>query len=413
MIDRIFSNKFVIVAQIIIYRLLLDNFYVNRIIGKYNYFMICPENRNFITIVFSWVLLSLGIYTLIKQLKINKFSSQVIILLILLSFVPTTTLLSFSADYGEFYILMFIYWSLLFIVSNSTYSLKLPVLRFKNTILFYSIICIYVLAILYVSFTYTGFRFHFSLKDVYDLRFESREFNMPIIFNYILASSGAIMSISLVYFLSIKKYLFSALIFIVILLNFGIGGHKSVIMMMMVSIISYYFYSFKKAKYLIPFFIILVVACLFFNEIGSLIGFRVLFVPSNIHYAYYEYFNIRELDYWREGVLARFGFETPYLHGINYLIGEYMTGNIEISANNGLFSDAYYNFGYFGIMLFPIMIVLFFKYIDKVVQGIDERLLFVVILSFTMALISATFTTCLLTGGFLIIIIFLYSLLKQ
>lgn len=413
--NSFFGNKYIIIVSILLYRLLLDYFYSNEIMVPWAYFMICPSERNYITSLFSWLLIFYSLPYLLRHFKSGIFSSNVVVLLSFLSFIPTTTLLSFSANYMEFFILMSLYWVLFFYASDSRKKLKIPIVRLKSSIYFKVIILLTIVVVLYTSYVYTGFRFHFSFADVYDLRFEAREFDLPTIFNYIMASSALILPLSMVYFLSKKKYIYSILIFFLVLLNFGIGGHKAIIMMMIVSICGYYFYTFKRIKYLPIFFIFLVTTCLLIDTIGGLIGVRVLFIPSSIHYSYYEFFSVNEFDYWREGILSRFGAETPYKGGIMYLVGQHMSGSEELkmAANNGLFSDAYYNFGYVGVVVFPFMVSALLKLFDRLVVGIDERILFTGIVSIAMTLMSATFTTALLTGGLIYLMIFLQSIPKK
>ena len=377
---------------------------------KFDYFTICPNISSGFTILFSWIVLFTTLPAVFKLFKNQTISSQIIIVLYFISFIPSSVLLEYSYNYLEFSILISIYWILFLHLGALDYSVNIKIKHAQTPVLLYIILAVTGFVILYVSYKYTGFRIQMSLIDVYDIRFESRNYDFPTAFTYILASSGTVLSLGFLYFLIKKKYFFAACIIILFVIDFGIGGHKSVIFKLFVSILGYILYKKERVKYFPIFFIALAITSLIIPSIGSLFGFRVLMLPASIHYAYYEFFNIHELDFLREGILSSFGLDTPYKDGIMYIIGEYTTGDLAIAANNGLFSDAYMNFGYFGVVLYPFILTLFLKIVDRITEGVDFKLLFGLIFSFASCLNSATFTVSLLTGGLLLSLLFILSI---
>ena len=82
-------------------------------------------------------------------------------------------------------------------------------------------------------------------------------------------------------------------------------------------------------------------------------------------------------------------------------------GNIDNSANNGLFSDAYKNFGVIGIFVFPFILVYIFKLLNSCAKGLDFRLLTLPIFVCVTWFSSASFTNVLLTNGILLMMIVL------
>jgi hypothetical protein len=102
--------------------------------------------------------------------------------------------------------------------------------------------------------------------------------------------------------------------------------------------------------------------------------------------------------------------DSPYKENIGFLIGEYDTGDIEGRANNGLFSDAYFNLGIFGVFLFPILITLLLKFFDGAVKYLNTSLYFSISLSIFLALLSLPLSVAFLSSGFLIFFILLYSI---
>ena len=138
---------------------------------------------------------------------------------------------------------------------------------------------------------------------------------------------------------------------------------------------------------------------------ATLIVRRVLYVPAFLNYQYYDFFSVREKDMWRTGILGKLGFESPYGGTkISHLIGKQM-GYPEMGANNGLFSDAYANFGIWGILFFPFLLVMFVKIMDSFTRGIDVKLLILPIIATVLGFMSSFFTTLLLTHGLLLLLL--------
>ena len=140
---------------------------------------------------------------------------------------------------------------------------------------------------------------------------------------------------------------------------------------------------------------------------------RVLFIPTQLHIAFYDFFQENELLYFRQGILRWFGFDSPYSIPIEFLIGGQSSGNYEIRANNGLFTDAYMNMGDMGALVFPFILVFIIKLLDAAAKGLDARLMFLPVYVTVSALLSTTFSTALLNNGLVLLMFFLLSLPKK
>jgi hypothetical protein len=104
----------------------------------------------------------------------------------------------------------------------------------------------------------------------------------------------------------------------------------------------------------------------------------------------------------------KFFIDSPYKDNIGFIIGEYDTNDIGGRANNGLFSDAYFNLGLIGILLFPLILASLLKLFDGAVKNLDARMYFSIALSIFLALLSLPLTTAILSSGLLIFLILLY-----
>lgn len=415
------KNKYMLYSIfILIYRILLDWVYEGIICKSlsYNDVVICEYNNINTTISYLFLIV-ISFLFLILYKKGHNFVSAVVTFLFLVSVVPTSTLIKYSNYNLKFCGLITLYWVLFFVYALIIPNIKaLHSKKNSRTSLYIVAICM-SLIILYISGIYTGFRFHFTLLDVYDLRDESSGFAVPTIISYVHAASNYVLPFLYAYFLLNKKYIIAFSIATVILLNFGIAGHKSVLFALILATFGVYFFTYKRVNYLFYFFSALpIVAFIEFKLFGtsffaSLFVYRVLFLPSILNYCYYDFFSVREFDYYRQGILGKLGLDSPYDTKIPYIIGETYFNDSDTFANNGLFSDAYLNFGTIGVVLFPMILIMFFKLIDSLSRSLDQHLMFVPVFIISIVLLSAAFTTSLLTNGLLILAMMIFFIPKS
>ena len=401
------------------YRILLDCIYVNYIYPVFDYTGM-HMNGNTYSYVISWIV-CVGIYPLFYvNIKKNSFEGLCVYMLGILSFVPTTTLLGLYGVDTKFFILQVVYWVFLFGLIYVLKPLKLPWFPCKQSkyiegfwLLFSTIV------IVYVSGRYTGFRLHFDLIDVYGIRFEERDFNIPILLKYFHNAINTILPVLFILCLFNKRHKLAVFIAFIIFLNFSIGGHKSIIFTLFLAVLAYYFFSWKKKNLLfvglIGICMISILEPLIFKTgvFYSVFINRLLFIPSQLHIAYYNFFQENELLYFKQGILRWLGFDSPYSLPIEFLIGGQNSGNYEIRANNGLFTDAYMNLGDISVLVFPFILVFIIKLLGAAARGLDARLMFLPVYVTVSALLSTTFSTALLNNGLVLLMFFLLSLPKK
>lgn len=403
---------------LIIFRILIDICYrqlvspIYKSTGMINHFQMTDY-------IYSWIiLLLLSPFILVNYGKKN-LSSNIILILSLISFIPTTSLMAFIPMPKKMLVLMSLYWMFLLGYNYFFPTVKMKIYTVKNNLFLWIILFLLCFTVVYISWRYTQFRFHFGLFDVYDIRLKAREFNVPTLLSYLNASANTILPIVLVYFLIEKKYVLSLAIALIILLNFGIEGQKSVLFMLFLAFLGYWFYKYDRLKYLIWGFILLCVLSLAepyitnTRHLTTLFTNRLLYLPTLLHYHYYDFFSTHEFDYFKQGILRWFGATSSYEKEIPFIIGEKYWHNPLTRSNNGLFSDAYFNLGALGVMIFPIIIVLFLRVLDACAEGLSEKLVILPIASVVLALFSVTFSSALLTSGLLLLLLLLYSIPRK
>lgn len=346
-----------------------------------------------------------GLFILFLK-KPNSVVSIAAILFFFIRFVPLTSFIAVKAQDLDFILLECVYWILIFSLLRT--KKKINAFKWhKNDVLINIFTVILISSVIFISGYYAHFRMNFSLLNIYDLRLEAREFNMPIILSYIWAPASNVLPIILIYFIQKKKRTIAYIIAFVIFLNFSINGSKATLFKLFFCLFLYFFMKkdlLNKIPYL---FILLTFATLIewilfnTNWISNIIIRRVLFIPSLMDSLYFDYIKQYGPLYFNIGVT-----------NINFIIGEEYFNNSEMRANNGMFSDAYMNLGWIGCLIYPFIYSLFFKICNTAFEGINKQIVFFATLLIVTTLGSSLFSTAMMTHGILLLCI-IVSLLPR
>ncbi len=409
------ESIYVFIISIIIYRLLLDYIYIELISEVYGYSGFLNEQTNF-SYNSSWILLLIFTPFMFKIIKMELFSSNVMFLLFLISFVPTSSLMRFMPMDNTFFLIYSIFWLALifyyFVIPKIGISKKS--FKTKISVPLWLLLVIFCLSIIFISGYYHGFRFTIDISDVYVFRDEEKYAGYPTIFGYIIPAASNVLPLFLVYFLMKKNYFWSIFISVVLIFLFSTGGHKSVLFKLFLAFFGYIYFNYKSFyKYSWTLISLIILCVIEFKTISTFfitnfVVRRALFLPAKLNYDYYDFFTKNSSDYYLQGPLRRFGFESEYNSRISNLIGQSYYDSIDMGANNGLFSDAYANLNVLGVFILPLILVLIFKLGDSVSFGLPGKLMFLPIISFVFSFNSGFFTSVLLTNGIVLMMISLY-----
>src|SRR5204863_4172666 len=133
--------------------------------------------------------------------------------------------------------------------------------------------------------------------------------------------------------------------------------------------------------------------------IPGLLVDRVIVVPAEIHYWYYDFFGVHgqaplQLSQSIFAPLASAHYTTP----IPEVIGWKYTGTA-MSANVGLFGDAFANFGFAGCAIFALLFALVLKAVDGAARATNARLAVALVGMPAFELVNSGLLTVLLTHG--------------
>jgi hypothetical protein len=144
--------------------------------------------------------------------------------------------------------------------------------------------------------------------------------------------------------------------------------------------------------------------------IPSLLIDRVIVIPAEIHYWYYDFFGVRGQPVLQLSQSV-FSSLTPahYNAPIPEIIGWQYMGSAA-SANVGLFGDAFANFGFAGCGIFALLFALLLKTVDAAAGATDPRIAAALLGMPAFQLVNSGLLTTLMTHGMAAALLVLWAL---
>ncbi|MZQ74566.1 MAG: hypothetical protein GT589_00210 [Peptoclostridium sp.] len=400
----------------ILFRITLELIYKYQVYPEWAYSGFSLE-MSLTSYVLSWVLFLIFIPLITSNYKFNNPSNSIITILYLVAFIPGLILMAYKPMDDLFFILYILYWLTLTVANRIIPTIRLKKLDYKeSTLLFNSVVIVLSIVVLFISYYYTGFRLNFSIFNVYELRSEAKEYYMPTLLTYLFSASRAIFPTLIVYNLSKGRLKITLLLGVIQFLIFSVDGSKSVLFSMILAFVGYAFYNRNRTSWFVWGLLMVNMVSIFeklllnSTYVINIFIRRILFLPQLLNYFYYDFFSNNEFDFFKQSILGKFGFASKYDIRIPNLIGANYYGS---SANNGLFSDAYYNLGLIGIIVMPFLIILALRFLDACSKDIDIRILIASIITGSLNLMSSSFFTVMLSHGFIGVCIVLYIIPRK
>ncbi len=386
-----------------VYRIGLDIIYVQCISPFFDYqnFFYEPELWSTLAAGGIFVFFALRVLSFLRDP--NSVVSIAAVLFFFISVVPFTSLLACKTQPVGLVLSQFVYWFLTYGLLASKKTFHVPLLRSGSSLVTLLTI-VMAMTVVFISGYYTGFRMNFSLLNVYDVRMEVRELNIPILLVYLWAPMANVLPFILVILLEKRKWLLALGVVFIIFLNFSINGLKSVLFKMFFALYLFYFFRNKnilgKIHYLFVGLIVIVLLEWCFYEsifISSLLIRRVLFMPALLDGLFYDYILENGPIYYGKQAAE-----------ITFNVGGDYFGSKEMNANNGMFTDAFVNLGYWGCLVYPCIYAVFFKLCDSAFRGHNNQVIFFATLLIVTTMLSSFFTVALLTHGLFLLCLTVY-----
>lgn len=396
---------------VILYKILLDIIYVKYIATTYAFFY---YEISIINIINGGLVIIMMAPLMAIYYKQNTCSSIIMIALNMIYFIPITTYCGYGGGSSSFLLFAIIYWGALSILQIKLPIIGVAVKETSSTISYkgmYILIILVSLLSLYIWFEYSGCRIQMNILDVYDIRAEAAQNAMPSVLSYARQLSTIIVPILILFTLVRKKYLMTVWLLFITLINFSYAGNKSIILFPIILIGGYIFYRKNMISLIFPFGVALEIVAIIEQKIGSVMITSLFFrrqglVLAQLSEYYYRFFLENPTDLFRNSLLGKFGFESIY----NVLLGKVIGNNFEtqiVNCNNGLLADVWSGLGLIGIVVMPIIIIICFRLLDFVSYKVDMRLMVGFVLYYAIMFANTTWSTVLLTHGFLVMCIML------
>lgn len=275
---------------------------------------------------------------------------------------------------------------------------------------YYSVF-VFIIAILIFLVVYVRGAFNLDFDLVYEFRFDISD-NMPIVLKYLMPlASGTLIGYLAAQSFHRRDINGMFLIIITGVLFFGFSSHKSMLFNPLVAMTGYFLLMMLRPHLLIMLGLsVLAIITLALPDdkntlLGNLFVNRTMFIPSQINFTYFDFFDKHSFMLWAESKISMGLVKTELPMPVMYHIGEIMTGDSAISANTGWVANAYMNAGIIGIVIYAAIIGLIFAAIDFWAKVYGKQLVGAAFLVPVIALmLSADLLIVLLTSGLFVLL---------
>lgn len=397
----------------VIYRFALEWSYIKVISENFAYAGL-DLNFSIVKFIESWIIYLALLFFSPKVM--NKPSDYFFNQLLFLFLTPFLIFYAMSDNdrYSLYLVLMCVS---LVLITREGVPYKVPVIKGSRKIALLVLI-LGVVAVTFWMIASGGLRyFNLDLSRVYEFRDLSGELISQGVMAYINIWATKIFGPMLIaYFLWREKYYAVVSIVLLHVLWFGISAHKSVLFYPILVIFVWTWFRYSKALAFVPaglaFLVILSTGLFLANGniiMATLFVRRLLIIPSQVTFIYYDFFSNNNFLYWSNSVGAIFN---RYEYDLNAakLIGEYM--GKDMNANVSFLATGFMHAGIVGVVIYGVLVGYLFKIIDSIGRkGLPAWLVVAsMIVSINSLLLSADLPTALLTHGIGVAIIFLFFL---
>jgi hypothetical protein len=258
-------------------------------------------------------------------------------------------------------------------------------------------------------------RFSLDLTTVYDVREEFVEKGAPLLY-YLVPWQGYVLNPALMLLSARRRSLLLAAAALVMqLLLFGMTGFRAFLFIPLL-LLGFYLLGGRRhtaALALVTMMAVVGLALLLYAWLDEplipvLLVDRVVVIPAEIHYWYYDFFGVHGQATLQlsQSFLAPLG-ASHYGTPIAEVIGWKYLG-LAASANVGLFGDAFANFGFSGCVIYAMLFALLLKVVDAAGRGADPRVAAALVAMPAFLLVNSGLLTTLLTHGLALTVIVLW-----
>jgi oligosaccharide repeat unit polymerase len=402
---------------VILYKIVLDlsYYFVISKVWSYARFDLIFSTLKFIE---SFFLLFI-VFLLMPKVK-EKLSNIMVWLVILLSYVPMLTLFAFMDQPRVYMYAVTGFWILVFLL------LKLPVIsspslkRIQSKIIRYAIFFGLSGVVFFLIYKYLGLFFSFDFLKIYKIRAEYHAVDIPFagyLFNWL---AYVVNPIFFGLFLNKRKWILVVAAIFLQMLLFSVTGVKSSLFILPFVLILIWLVNRRNLLIWMAIGLITVILAGMFSYwliddtwISSLFARRVLLVPAQLSFLYYDFFSENDPTFLSQHRIFRNFINYPYHLDPSHLMGEIYFGKPAMGACSGIYSDAFMNFGFLGFILWAFLLTAILKIVDSFSKNKKKTITIAAIAMPAFLLGNSALLTSLLTHGILLSLLILYLLPKN
>jgi len=301
-------------------------------------------------------------------------------------------------------------------LAAATPEIRLPASRRSARVLFILIAAV-LAAYVYTALILHGgiTRFTFDLASVYKVRDDYLDNPAPLV-GYLVPWQGSVLNPALMLLGFKRRSLLLGVSGLVLqLVLFGMTGFRA-FLLMPVLLLGLYLFGARRhlaavalaGMMTIVAIALLVYAWLDVPVVPALLVDRVIVVPAELHYWYYDFFGVHgqmplQLSQSLFAAVAPVHYSAPIAEVIAW---KYM--GLPVSANVGMFADAFANFGFAGCAIFALLFTAVLKAVDAAGHGLDARVQAALVGMSAFQLVNSGLLTTLLTHGLGLVILVLW-----
>lgn len=399
------KNEFTIkevFTYLLIYKFVIEFMYINVISPKYGYMGLALDISYFGFFVSNAYLMLLS---LVFPKNKNKPSTYLLVILYLFIIIPTLSyywMNNKSLIYLTFVVISSVIISIIANINVTSIIIKSKTANFW----IYMMLAFYLITTIFLIIQRGGIDPRaFNFDEVYDLRSENQ---LGGIYGYLMNwSAKALCPFFFAYFYFKKKYIFLIPIVILQLLMYLSFGNKAFLFsigIVFLNLVIAKSGNFVK-KFVLSLSLLNIMAFILDHfEVTDIlrraIPYRLLYIPTQIQYQYYEFFQEKEKLLFADGIVGKlFSISSPFSEKIGFVIASYFHNGAISNSNTGIFADAYANGGLLAMLLISIILGLVMKFIDITTNKLP---IYIVVgaLSYIMFVLNDTsLLTTLFTGG--------------
>lgn len=157
---------------------------------------------------------------------------------------------------------------------------------------------------------------------------------------------------------------------------FGLTSHRIVLFLPLLAIVFWLYLGRQRQLAPMPYVAAAgVLFALYLNQVWGVASVpeivirRTFFVPSGLTFQWFDYFNAHPHVYWSDKLLASFSDGGYVRANIPRLIGDYLVPSTNSAANAGMVAAGYAQAGYWGVLLYAVILGLVLSVFNSVVRS--------------------------------------------